>query len=445
MAKTGGYFLQGLAGGLQSGMNMGQQLQEMQWKKDQQKKLDDKQQKIADGATMFSNLVKQFGADNIYTDDEIMQLNAAYLSSSYDVQAVIKDTNDAIQSMNKSKLEQDYKWLDLYTDWIDGLDPKDVGGIFETVKGQIQSKQGKQVLEAYTNIYNKKYKAKPKAFASPAESQAANPGAGYEYNKDLGGYIPTYQKPITTEPKAAGISDYNGAANYLKNYANSNMSDENFNKIRDGIATKFGLDLSGMTRESLKETSKQENVYYSSGEEAMSNSPDIANMDKEPVMVDVNRWKVNYIRKTKGTGEDITIQDYLFNDTKGYGIISGKDMNALTEQDKIDITNIHNTKKQFLSPEVLQKVEEYLTGFGIDLNPPATSEPKPTPESEVKQPGFFSKFNEKVKAYGKNLQEKFSGTQKDYTTMTIDELYELADKQNDAGAYAELKKRGYIK
>ena len=45
MAGYSGYFLQGLSSGIQSGINMGMQLQEMRWQKKQRKELEEKQAK----------------------------------------------------------------------------------------------------------------------------------------------------------------------------------------------------------------------------------------------------------------------------------------------------------------------------------------------------------------------------------------------------------------
>lgn len=228
-----------------------------------------------------------------------------------------------------------------------------------------------------------------------------------EYRKgymEQQGVIQPGLEAIPETPKAAGISDYNSAANYLKNYANSKMSDENFNKIRDGIATKFGLDLSGMTRESLRKV------------------------------------------VTPKAGEIITAEDVIAG--KLSIIPSSVDLTPgePTEEEKNIIRTNYKRIKDTLAEDVQKQVENWLLQINIDVNAIAPT-PEPIPEPEVKQPGFWSNLNTKVKTYGKNLQEKFSnqGTQKDYTTMTIDELYELADKQNDAGAYAELKRRGYIK
>jgi len=157
-----GYALQAGVSGFQTGFNMAQQKQEMEWKKAQMKKLEEKEKKIADGAANYSNLIKQYGADGVYSEDEIMQLNTAFLSAGYEVQSVIKDTHNAIQTMDKNKLEQDLTWLGLFADMTEGLDPKDVQGAFDIVKGTIKSEKGMNLLEAYGNLQTKKYEVTEK-------------------------------------------------------------------------------------------------------------------------------------------------------------------------------------------------------------------------------------------------------------------------------------------
>ena len=150
MGNFGGFFLKGFAGGLQSGFEMG-------WKKKQQKELEKKTKELEEGAFAFNNLIKQYGQDGVYSDDEIAQLNTAYLASSYEVKAIIKDSYDAIQTMNKNKVESDFELLNNYSEWMQGLKPDDVSILFESVKNQVKTEKGKQLFEAYNNIYKKKY------------------------------------------------------------------------------------------------------------------------------------------------------------------------------------------------------------------------------------------------------------------------------------------------
>ena len=157
MAGYLGYALQAGVQGFQSGFNMAQQKQEMKWKKAQMKKLEEKELKIQEGAALYSNLIKQYGADGMYSEDEIMQLNTAFLSAGYEVQAVIKDTHNAIQTMDKNKLEQDFAWLEMFADMTEGLSYKDIQSAFDTIKGNIKSEKGLNLFDAYFRLQEKRH------------------------------------------------------------------------------------------------------------------------------------------------------------------------------------------------------------------------------------------------------------------------------------------------
>ena len=253
MAKTGGFFLQGLGSGLQTGFQMGQQIREMKWKKDERDKLEKAQEKIMEGVTTFNNKIKEFYADGTISDDENMQLTTMYLSSAYDVKDKIEGTYKAIQQGQKDIVDQNFQWLDLYGNWVEGLDPSNIPELFDYVKGNIKGKKAQEMFTAYDNVLKKKAEAlrgqQPEVFTSPSGVQSAYPEAGWEYSSAAKGYVPTFQKP--TEVKVAGISDYNSAATYLSKFVNSPL--DVFNKEKTSIQNKFGIDVSNITQESLRE------------------------------------------------------------------------------------------------------------------------------------------------------------------------------------------------
>jgi len=158
MTGTLGYGLQAAVGGFQTGFNMAQKKTEMEWQKKQQKKLEEKQLKIQEGATIYSNLVAQLGADGTYSEDDMMKLNTAFLASGYEVQEVLKSSHNAIQTMKKDELENDYAILDMYAELTENLDPKDIQGVFDTIKGMTKSEKGLNLFEAFGNLQDKRYK-----------------------------------------------------------------------------------------------------------------------------------------------------------------------------------------------------------------------------------------------------------------------------------------------
>ena len=399
MAGYGGYFLQGVSEGLQTGFNMGQQVQEMKWRKAQQKRLEDKELKITEGASLYSNLVKQLGEDGSYSDDDIMKLNTAFLSAGYEVQAVIKDSHNAIQTMNKGKLEQDLEWLDMFAGWTEGLDPKDVSGVFESVRGQLQTEKGKQIYEAYNNIYKKKYEAvqaQPTAevFGSAGATREAYPEAGYEYSATAKGYVPTFQKPTTPEAPPTEL-DIMGETQKKLDYAYNTGNANYFNQI----AKSLGVD-------TTFDTYKQK--------------PGVAGAAKTKA-VDPN----DVLFGTNGI-----MKDYI--NTGG----------TLGEEQKAEIRNNYNLIKPSLSADVRTQVEDYLKQIGIDVNAPI-AEPISEPEPTTSKPSFLGNIWKKITTPGGTPAYKGTPQQKDYTAMSDDELADLA-LFGDTSAIEELKRRGLI-
>ena len=99
--------------------------------------------------------------------------------------------------------------------------------------------------------------------------------------------------PEIKEPK---ISDYGTGLTYLKNIIN--VSPENWETAKKGLETKFGVDYTGITQEALKEAATEDKKYYSSAEEAMTTSPDIKGLSKQPVQISLNQWKIDYTKET---------------------------------------------------------------------------------------------------------------------------------------------------
>ena len=167
----GGYFLQGMASGMQSGFEMG-------WKKKQQKKLEAEQAKIIDESAIFNNTIKQYGADNLYSEDEISMINTAWLIMGAEAQERTKGTRDAIQAMNKGKVEQDFQWLELVSGWTEGLDPTNAKGILDYASQNITTKKAKDLLTAYEKMHKAKYEAAqiPKS-VSPYDFYSESPAS----------------------------------------------------------------------------------------------------------------------------------------------------------------------------------------------------------------------------------------------------------------------------
>jgi len=204
MADYSGYFLKGLAGGIQSGINMGQQLQEMRWQKKQRKQLEEKQAKMLEVSNVWNAKVKEFGADNKYSDEEIAQLTTIILSGGYEFMEHYKGAMNAISSMNEREYKKELEWMDLFASGIEGCSPGDIQALYEYVKPNITSEKGLNQLEALNNYLTKRSEIAqnvptPEVFTSPQALLEKYPDSGYTYSASAGGYVPTFQKPTKAD------------------------------------------------------------------------------------------------------------------------------------------------------------------------------------------------------------------------------------------------------
>ena len=426
MAGYLGYALKAGVEGFKTGFGMGQQKSEMEWQKKQRKKLEEKELKIKEGAALYNSLVSQVFADNVASEDEMMKLNTAFLAASYEVKAVIKDTHNAIQAMDKNKLEQDLAWLDLFADLTEGLDPKDIQGAFDTIKANIKSEKGLNLFEAYGNLQTKRYEVTKKE--KELETTKLLPEEyRYPHLKEIGavGEITPTVKPEKISAADAklnfAISSYNAGKisfDELSKYMGTYIAPEKMSAKRQEVEL---MKEYGATDEEIK------NKLLGIGEAKVTPEGEISAGEKRTfdmassVMFGSSDW-VTGISKP--------------------GIISQKisgELNMgqpLTEEENTEVRNNYNAIKDTIPAEIRTVIESQLQRYGISLEAPAPITPEPIP---VKEPSLIEKGIEGVKGW---LGKK--GTEKDYTNMSEEELYNLA-MAGDKLAYEEAKRRGLIK
>lgn len=353
MANKSGYFLKGLAGGIQSGFNMGVQIQEMQWQKAQRKKLKEKEEKIKEGMISLGNLFKQYGEDGIYSSADITQIDTAFLASSAEVQTAFKGSLDHIKAMNKKELEEDYKWIDLVISQMGDIDPKDVQGMFDHVKGWIKTEGAKNYITAYENIQKRKSEiAKPTAevFTTAEEVKRAYPGAGYEYSATAKGYVPTFQKP--TAPKTE--LDIMGETKKKLDYAYATGNASYFNRI----AKSLGVDT---TFETYKKGYEEPEIPKVTPETVttLKNWEDMFDMKKEDGIKTEEEYNrvLNLLAQSKDkyTPKYATWEEALIAEAKGIA----KDLKGITDKDDFNLLlNVY-----------MKKLEEIKSKYpDVDLN-----------------------------------------------------------------------------
>jgi len=256
-ADYSGYFLQGLAGGIQTGMNMGTQLQEMRYQKKQRKQLEETQAKMLEASNIWNAKIKEITADNTITDEEVAQLTTVFMSGGYEFMEHYSSAMNYITGMKDKEYKQELEWINLFISGIEGLPPGDIQAAYDYIKPKITSEKGLNMLEANSNMQKKKYEAmqaQPTAevFATAGGVTEAYPGAGYEYSATAKGYVPTYQKPTAPEapPTELDIMDetqkkldyaYNtGNANYFNQIAKSVGVDTTFDTYKQAYEKEVG-------------------------------------------------------------------------------------------------------------------------------------------------------------------------------------------------------------
>ena len=428
MAGYLGYGLKSAVQGFQTGFNLAQQKSEMDWQKKQKKRLEEAEAKLKEEATLYNSVVTQAGADGFFSDDEMMKINTTYLAMGYRTQESLKGAHDALLKMDKSAFDREMEYFNGTIELLQGglLDPKDASAAFEYGrKNWATSDKVKSLYEAADNIYAKSHgKAQEeqtweRGRTVPSENRA-------EWFRQQGIEIPeaepTVKEPTFNEKRFNWKIDQLKAGNittdqFLKSEG-MYIAPEKMSALEKEIQLSIKY---GATNEEIK------NKLMGKGEEKVTPEGEITAGQKRTfdmassVMFGSSDW-VTGISKPGIISMDISNK-----------LNMGQ---KLTEEENTEVRNNYNAIKDTLPDEIRNAIESQLKRYGISLEAPAPITPEPTPEPE---PGIIQKGIEGVKGW---LGMK--GTEKDYTTISEEELYNLA-MAGDKQAYEEAKRRGLIK
>jgi len=326
-----GYFLQGLSSGLQSGLNMGQQIQEMRWQKKQRKELEEKQAKMLEVSNIWNAKIKEAGADNIYSDEEIAQISTIYLSGGYEFTEHYKGAMDAIKSMNKAKYDQEKEWMDLFTSGVEGLPSGDIQAMYDYVLPYITSEKGKNILEAHNNILQKRAKiaqtpqtVSPYDFygQSPADVQGQIAGSVAGQTPGLEGV--EFSQPATAQPtemdkmgetqKKLDYAYNTGNANYFNQVAKSLGSPATFDTYKQGYEKPVVPGVDGVdeptpeTVNTLQDWEASFDIKDEKGpktEEEYNRQLNLLAQSKDNYRPKYANWKEALIAEAKGIGKEL--------------------------------------------------------------------------------------------------------------------------------------------
>jgi len=197
MAGTGGHFLKGLSSGIQSGLNMGHEIQEMQWKKAERQRLADAQEKAAEELTNYQSKLKIFSEDG-FSEDEYSQLSTLFKTGGLLFQSQVEATHKAIESGHREESQQNIEWMETYAEEIGDSDPKLWKSLFEETRNKL-TPENRHYFDAYDRSKQKKFdKAQPQpqaeTFRNYTEAAKAYPDANIKYNAAKGVYYPEGEK-----------------------------------------------------------------------------------------------------------------------------------------------------------------------------------------------------------------------------------------------------------
>lgn len=402
MAGFGGYFFQGMASGLQSGFNMGQ----MKWQQNEKKKLQKKQDEMMETSTVFNSMVSQLGEDGVYSEDDMMKINTAYMALGYEVKDRVDGTYKAIQAMDTKTIESNNQWFDLAIGTTADMNAEDAQGIFDTVRPFITGEKALKTFDAYESITKKKKEIaqKPQTVSpydfygqSPADVQGQIAGS-------VAGQTPGLEGVEFAQPQAAPQTE---------------------------------MDVMGETTKKLEAAYTTGNANYFNQMAKSLNVPTTFDTYKQ-------KYEKPEAAKAAAKGKVQDPNDVLFGTNgimKDYINTGGQ----LGEEQKVEIRNNYELIKPSLSADIRTQVEDYLRQIGVDVNAPA-EEPIPEPEPEATQPGplrkawdYLTKPGGRSPAYKGNTQQG----QQDYTAMSDDQVADLA-LTGDQAAIEELKRRGLL-
>ena len=328
MVGYGGSFLKGLAGGLQTGINMGTQLQEMRWQKKQRKQLEETQTRMLEAGNLWNAKIKEISADNIITDEEMAQLSTVFLSGGYEFMEHYGSAMNYITGMKDKEYKQELEWINLYIDGIAGLSPGDIQAAYDFIEPKITSEKGLNMLEAYTNMQKRKQEAmqaQPTAevFTTLEAARAKYPEAKIEFNAQAGGYVveagevkppaaPPTELDIMGETQKKLDYAYNtGNANYFNQIAKSLGVNTTFDTYKQKPGVAGGAEKPRVTSLSQLEDYRDKALNADSWEDAekIINDYTQAGYDATQLGVTKEAWansQKEYLNKIKMALDNIT-------------------------------------------------------------------------------------------------------------------------------------------
>lgn len=242
-----GYFMKGLASGIQSGFDVGTKFTQLKWQKKKQKELDDLNAQMADAWNNIGQEIITLANDGQLSEDDLLKVYTMSMAAPYEMQGVMQNLRNSLSQFRTNDFETQMEYVKTFYEFAKGQNPKDINSMYETFRNYITDPHALTLYEVADKKLRHEFEAAKelepwkKAEMLPSEVRP-------EYLRTKGVEIPE----ITEAPKAPAIKDYSDAVNYLSKFINAPL--ETFNKIKAGFQKQFpDINMSDITQESIRE------------------------------------------------------------------------------------------------------------------------------------------------------------------------------------------------
>ena len=260
-----GYFMKGLAGGLQSGISMGTNLTQLKWAKKKKKEIDELNVKMNDTWNTIGQEIVSLANDGQLSEDDKLKIYAMTMAAPYEMQSVMQNLRSSLSQFKTKDLENQMEYVKTIYEYAKGLDPKDINSIYESVRPFITDPHALTLFEVCDKrLRHEVTPTEPitEVFTSAEAVREKYPEAGVKYTDE--GYVPTFG-----EPTGPTMADEKSAINLLRSFIRA--TPEQFEKQRTNLEQRTGLDLSIYTQDILKEEGTEFFNLYNTPEEVMAN------------------------------------------------------------------------------------------------------------------------------------------------------------------------------
>ncbi|MHA1156423.1 MAG: hypothetical protein ACTSQK_09975 [Candidatus Heimdallarchaeota archaeon] len=408
MTGYGGYGLQALTQGFQSGFSMAQQAKQMREKRKEKEELKKRKEALALVVGDIQTKAEGYARDG-WTGQEVGDFGALIHASDIEVQDYFKGYLASIESGDRERIEEYKKLIDEFTAGLGDLDYSDMQKAYDAFSPNIKSEDGKKYLDVnYKMKQSIAQQQKPKVEVEYLPSIAAGIekyGENADFTLVAGkGFVYTGEKR-GTDIKS---SDYVNVLSSLNRLAASDMDDESWNKQKEQMAKDTGVDLSNITRDSF--------------------------IEKTTTEMNDDLIKEEFERTAFGTNGIM----------REFQASGGK----LDEAAKIAILNNYSIMEPTFSTALKKYWEEYFAKIGIDMDMETANSNNNTTDTKQDIVSKLMNWGSKQGAMP-NIPETKGGmanygtTPTKYTNLSEEELYRLVES-GDQEAIREAKTRGYF-